>query len=159
MLKGAAMKTKKTFVACLLSTILLSQRPLLAQTVSSAHKSSDEVPAFIVAGLHAYKEKGPEEAVRVWIKGSGIDGSTDALTQANNLRQVQDFYGSYRDFEVVSIYEITPRTRVVYLVLDFDKGPLFAKFVVYRPDQTWILANFNFNTKEEAILPTAIHER
>lgn len=129
-----------------------------AQVADSNQKHSVlSLPPIIVSGLEAYKDKGPEDAVRAWIKGSAIDGSKDALTQANNLRQIQDYYGAYRAYEVISTRDITPRTRVVYLVLDFDKGPLFAKFVVYRPDQEWILVNFNFNTKEEVILPTVIH--
>ena len=93
--------------------------------------------------------------VRTCIKGSGIDGSKDALNQANVLRQVQDYYGAYQAFEVVSTKDLSPKTRVIYLVLDFEKGPLFAKFVVYRSDQSWILAYFNFNTKEELVFPSS----
>ena len=129
-----------------------------AQTADSNQKKEvQSLPSIIISGLNAYKDKGPEEAVRAWIKDSAIDGSKDALTQANNLRQIQDYYGAYRDYEVLSIKEITPKTRVVYLVLDFDKGPLFAKFLIYRPDQVWILVNFIFNTKIESILPTVVH--
>jgi hypothetical protein len=159
MLLRTMVKTRQILVVFCLIPTLFTQRALSAQTSGTTQKTTQDMPGFILAGLKAYKEKGPEEAVRVWIKESAIDGSKDALTQSNNLLQVQDYYGAYRDFEVVSIHEITPRTRVVYLVLDFDKGPLFAKFVAYRPDKDWILVNFNFNTKEEAILPTAIQER
>ncbi|MGA2166962.1 MAG: hypothetical protein ABSG62_02040 [Terracidiphilus sp.] len=141
--------------SCILA---IGQFTLSAQTVDSSQKQAvQSLPPIIISGLEAYKDKGPDDAVRAWIKGSAIDGSKDALTQANNLRQIQDYYGAYRAYEVISTRDITPKTRVVYLVLDFDKGPLFAKFVVYRPDRDWILANFTFNTKEEAILPTVIH--
>lgn len=54
----------------------------------------EDLPPVILSGLQAYKDKGPEEAVRIWIKDSPIDGSKAALSQANNLRQVQDFYGA-----------------------------------------------------------------
>jgi hypothetical protein len=40
--------------------------------------------------------------------------------------------------------------------MDFEKGPLFCKFVVYRSEHGWILTNFNFNTKEEQIVPSEI---
>ena len=70
------------------------------------------------------------------------------------LRQIQDYYGTYRAFEIVSTKDLSPKTRVIYLVLDFEKGPLFAKFVVYRSGQAWILAYFNFNTKEELVFPS-----
>jgi hypothetical protein len=128
-----------------------------AQIPDSSQKGvRADIPTIIVTGLQAYKDKGPEEAVKAWIKGSAIDGSKEALSQANNLRQIQDFYGAYREFEFLSVKELSPTTRVIYLIIDFEKGPLFAKFVVYRSEQGWILVNFNFNTKEEAILPTAV---
>ena len=148
---------KSVFFMC--SCILvLGQLTSTAQTADSNQKQSiQSLPSIIISGLNAYKEKGPDEAVRAWIKDSAIDGSKEALTQANNLRQIQDYYGAYRGYELISAIDITPKTKVVYLIIDFDKGPLFAKFVVYRPDQVWILVNFNFNTKTESILPTEVH--
>jgi hypothetical protein len=137
---------------------VLGQLTSTAQTADSNQKQAiQSLPSIIISGLNAYKEKGPDEAVRAWIKDSAIDGSKEALTQANNLRQIQDYYGAYRGYELISAIDITPKTKVVYLIIDFDKGPLFAKFVVYRPDQVWILVNFNFNTKTESILPTEVH--
>lgn len=103
--------------------------------------------------MDAYKDNGPDEAVRAWIKGSALEGSKEALSQANILRQVQDYYGRFQGFETVNSREISPRTRVDYLVIDYDKGPLFAKFISYRTDGGWVLVNFVFNTKEEQILP------
>jgi hypothetical protein len=126
-----------------------------AQTSGSKEKGVGEgLPPIVVLGLEAYKSSGPEEAVRAWTKGSAIDGSKDAISQANLLRQIQEFYGAYRAFEIVSTTDLSPKTRVVYLVLDFEKGPLFAKFVVYRSGQGWVLAYFNFNTKEELVFPS-----
>jgi hypothetical protein len=113
----------------------------------------EDLPPVILSGLQAYKDKGPDEAVRLWIKDSPIDGSKEALGQANNLRQVQNFYGAYQFFEVLSAYEIGRRTRIFYLTLNFENGPLFAKFMVYQSNHRWILTSFDFNTKEEMILP------
>jgi hypothetical protein len=143
----------RMFFLCCCALFLV---PLVSgvQTSSSKEKGAGEgLPPIILSGLEAYKNKGPEEAVRSWIKGSAIDGSKEALSQANGLRQIQDYYGAYQTFEVVSTRDLSPKTRVVYLVLDFEKGPVFAKFVVYRSDQGWILASFDVNTKEELILP------
>jgi hypothetical protein len=135
--------------------LVCGQLASVAQTSGSSQKQvGDEIPPFILSGLAAYKDKGPDEAMKAWIKGSPIDGSKEALSQANNLRQVQDFYGAYQSFELIKVRDITPKTRVLYLVFDFEKGPLFVKFVTYRSDEGWILAFLNFNTKEEAILPS-----
>jgi hypothetical protein len=121
------------------------------------HEQKWDIPHLIVAGLEAYKEKGPEEAVKTWIKDSPVDGNKDALTQANLLRQVQDFYGAYQSFETISTRDLSRRVRVVYVVMNYEKGPLFAKFVTFHSeDHGWVLTSFLFNTKPELILPSTL---
>jgi hypothetical protein len=132
--------------------LLLVSAPLARR--ATAQSASDDVPKFIVSGLDAYKSDGPDAALKVLVKGSSLEGSRDALSQANVLRQIQDYYGAYKSFDRISSRTITPTTRVLYLSLNFEKGPLFAKFVIYRADSGWILVNFVFNTKEELILPS-----
>jgi hypothetical protein len=146
---------RKSALFALSCVLALGQLATAAVTPEPNQKRvGEDVPPIIVSGMTAYKEKGPEDAVRAWIKGSPLDGSKEALSQANMLRQIQDFYGAYRGFDVISTRDLSPRIRIVYLALDFDKGPLFAKFLVYKTEEGWILTSFNFNTKEEAVLPT-----
>lgn len=138
----------------LCAALLLSGTGAYSQVAGSEHVQKTEVQRVIINGLDAYKEKGPEEAVRAWIKDSPIDGSKEALTQANMLRQIQDYYGAYKSFDLISSTSITDRVRITYLVLNYEKGPLFAKFVTFRSDgNTWLLTSFNFNTRSEVILP------
>jgi len=128
---------------------------ILAQHVRAGtpQPDPDEIPKILLSGFDAYKAEGPEAAIRAWLKGSSIEGSKDALSQANVLRQVQDYYGSYKTFELIQSRNLTPTTRVIYLALNYEKGPLFAKFMVYKTAEGWILVNFSFNTKEELIIP------
>jgi hypothetical protein len=118
-------------------------------------RATENVPKIVLSGLDAYKAEGADAAIRAWIKGSPIDGSKDALSQANVLRQIQDFYGSYKTFDIISTRDLSPSIKIIYLALNYEKGPLFAKFVVYQTDQGWILTSFNFNTKEDLILPAS----
>jgi hypothetical protein len=142
-------------IAIAIFLILASSLPVSAAAISDAGQkpTADDIPTFVIDGLTAYKNKGPEEAVRVWIKGSPLDGSKDALSQANSLHQVQDFYGSYLSFELVNVRILAPSVKIVYIVLDYEKGPLFGRFVVYHSDHGWILTSFDFNTHEEQIIP------
>ena len=121
--------------------------------VSGQTPNPVEVPKIILSGLEAYKTEGPEAAVKAWLKGGPLEGSKEALSQANVLRQIQDFYGAYKTFDIVQSKNLAPSVRVVYLTLDFEKGPLYAKFVAYRTDKDWILTSFDLNTKAEVILP------
>jgi hypothetical protein len=151
-LKGGAMRKCGFLLVCFV--LLLGQFGAVAQSSDTSKKvSADAVPPAVLAGLDAYKNKGPEEAILAWVKGSPMDGNKDALSQANILRQVQDYYGAYQGFEVSSTQDLSPRSRVIYLVLDYEKGPLFAKFLVYRAGQSWMLTSFTFNTKPELIFP------
>jgi hypothetical protein len=149
--KGGLMH-KRIFLLCSCALLFL-QLTAVGQSLIKGGGTVEDLPPFVLSGLQAYKDKGPDEAVRLWIKDSPIDGSKEALSQANTLRQIQDFYGGYQFFEVISAYEIGHRTRIFYLTLNFEKGPLFAKFVVYQSNHRWILTSFDFNTKEEMILP------
>jgi len=136
--------------------LLFGLSPLLSPAGAASTaviEVNNDLPPVILAGIEAYKQKGPEEAVKTWLKGSSLEGNKDALSQANLLRQVQDYYGDYKSFNVLKTRDISPLTKILYLAINFDKGPLFAKFVVYRSESGWILVSFNFNTKEELVLP------
>ncbi len=129
---------------------------LMAQGYSAAARRGEEPPPIVLTGLQAYKDHGPDEAVRAWIKGGPMEGSRQVLVQANNLRDVQEIYGGYRWFDVVSVRSIASRTRIVYLVLNFERGPVFAKFNTYRSEQGWIVVSFEFNTKENIVFPPEV---
>jgi hypothetical protein len=136
--------------------LLAGQNTSTAQvTVLGANRAA-ELPSVVLSGLEAYKAKGPEEAVMSWVKNGPLDGDKDALSQANVLRQVQTFYGSYESFDVISSRDLTQRVRIVYLVMNYEKGPLFGKFVCYRSDREWMVTNFVLNTKETAVLPADV---
>lgn len=126
----------------------------LSSSARAQKPGSDEIPRVILAGMDAYKTDGPEAAIKAWLKGSPIEGSRDALSQANIMRQVQDYYGTFKAFELISSKSLSPSNRIFYLSLNYEKGPLFAKFLVYRSQDSWIVVSFNFNTKEEVIIPS-----
>jgi hypothetical protein len=146
---GITMYMGRSSYALVVGLLLLA----FGRCVVAGAQESGEVPKVILSGLDAYKAEGPEAAVKVWIQGSAIEGSKDALSQANLLREVQDYYGAYKSFDVIRSRNLSPTTRIIYIILDYEKGPLFARFVVYRVEQRWILVSFTFNTKLEVMAP------
>src|ERR1700753_4440831 len=65
--------------------LLLVQFEAVAKSPDTSQKvSADAVPPVILAGLAAYKDKGPDEAVKAWIKGSPMDGNKEALGEAGD---------------------------------------------------------------------------
>jgi len=116
---------------------------------------ADELPPIIKSGLVAYKSEGPEAAIKAWLKGSPLEGNRDALTQVNMLRQIQDYYGSYQSFDAISSHNLTPNTQIVYFAMNYEKGPVFGKFLIYHGADGWVMVSFTFNTKPELILPNS----
>ncbi|MCP4672924.1 MAG: hypothetical protein GY857_16645, partial [Desulfobacula sp.] len=109
--------------------------------------SKNEIPQLIKSGLAAYKAKGPEAAILEWIKDSPYEGSKDAISQANIFKQVETFYGDYVDFHPIGVINLTPSCKFIYLSMNFESGPVFAKFMVYKTKTNWILSGkFNFHT-------------
>lgn len=143
------MHTGRSSYAVAVGLLLLT----FGKCVGAGAQEPVEVPKIILSGLEAYKAEGPEAAIKAWLKGSPLEGSKDALTQANNLHQIQDYYGAYKAFDPIRSRSLSPTTRIIYLTMDYEKGPLFAKFVAYRTEQGWILTSFTFNTKDELIIP------
>lgn len=117
--------------------------------------ADNTLPSIVLTGLNEYKSKGPEAAVKAWIKGSAFETSLEALSQANTFKQVETMYGAYLGYQVIMIKEISKTSQMAYLSFDYEKGPLFASFLSYRNGDKWILASFTFNMKPEVILPNS----
>jgi hypothetical protein len=117
---------------------------------------TEALPKIIQFGLDTYKSEGPEAAVRAWVKGGPFDGSKDPFTQISLLREIQQSYGSYIACDVISIQRITDSVHVYYLTLNFEKGPLFGRFIVYRSPQGSVLTAIKFSAKPEEIVPNLV---
>jgi hypothetical protein len=118
---------------------------------------SEEIPKIIQFGLDTYKAAGPEAAIKSWVKGGPYDGNRDAFTgQASLLRQAQALYGTYRGYEVIRIQDISASVRVFDLTLNFERGPVFSRFIVYRSEQGSMITALNFSTKPEDIVPNLV---
>lgn len=111
------------------------------------------VPEILIAGLDAYRTGGMGQAMRAWLRNSALEGSKQAIAAGTVLHQAQEIYGNYRGFEPITIRDVTASTRIVYLALDYDRGPVFAKFVTYRTDQGWVMIGLLCSTDDTAVLP------
>lgn len=115
------------------------------------------LPAVIVSGLDGYKFKGAEEAIRLWIRDSPLEVGKDTSSQVETLHQAERLYGAYQWYEVIHTRQVSPRTLIVYLVLDYERGPLFARFALYRSNHRWIMTYFDFSAREENIFPQPVY--
>jgi len=109
---------------------------------------------IVIDGINAYKENGAKAAIETWIKGSALEGSKEALSQANSIRQIEDFYGNYIGYEIVKEHAISDRSSMFLFVINLEKGPIFGRFQTYRKaDNQWVASHFNFHTQATATWP------
>ena len=124
---------------------------------SAPTDSSTTARALVENGIKAYKQGAAENAIKVWIKGSALEANPQALTQANSLRQIEDFYGKPVSVDIVKEYEAGPKVRVLYATINYQKGAAFAKFQVYQvPSGQWVSTQFFFHTDAAQIFPPCL---
>lgn len=127
-------------------------------TASTPSESTGTVPQIITSGVEAYKTTGAESAVKTWLKGGPLEGQKEALRQAQTMEVFEDYYGKVTGTHLILSRNLTETSKVVYVTLDFEKGPVFCKFTLYRVGKDWIVINFLFNTKESEIIPEWVWE-
>ena len=146
--------TKIAYILTSVVLVLACSQYLRAHAPSPA---TEEIPKIIQFGLDTYKSEGPESAIKAWVKGGPYDGNRDvAVGQANILRQAQGLYGTYRGYELIHEQDVSASVRVFYLTLNFERGPVFARFIVFRSEQGAMITALNFSVKPEDIVPNLL---
>lgn len=124
---------------------------LAAALPAPAQNPSPGVPPVITAGLDAYRNVGIDQAFRAWLRNSPLHWDPSI---AAPLHAAQEEFGVFQSWDVIAVRGLAPRTRIVYLILDYQDGPVFAKFTTYETEQQgWIVTSLKFSQEEDAVLP------
>jgi len=107
-----------------------------AQGGADMREVDGAVPRNLHWGLDLLRRDSYEEAERQILVGSRIpsDGRLAGPFRSSRLES-----GQYQGFQVISSQAITPRLRVIYLVLKYERAPYFLKFTVYRTPDGWVV--------------------
>lgn len=123
--------------------------------LSSVNVFAEKIPEILNSGFIAYKSNGPKSAIESWIKGSALDGSKDALAQANMFRQIEDYYGKYLGYDLFKSNSLGPKSNLYLITINYEKGILFAKYFTYKPSNgKEILLSFKFHTETDMVWPS-----
>jgi len=114
------------------------------------------LPPVIEAGFSAYKTDGSLAAFKAWLKGGPLENSEGVLEQARGLSKINDAYGPYQSFDVVQLHQVSPRLLIAYVVMNCRHGAVFAKFILYKDGETWVVLKLDINTSIEHILPAQL---
>ncbi|WP_263356461.1 hypothetical protein [Acidicapsa ligni] len=137
---------RKHLILVGLLSVIFGQLVMTTVASGQAQKQGGAgVPPIVLAGLNTYKTSGADEAMKAWSKGSRWEGNEDATRLATILRHFQESDGLYQSFEIMDVQVISPSTQIVYLALNFEKEPHFAKFVTYHSGHGWILLSLKLD--------------
>jgi len=138
-------------------TILTTLLIALAALPFPAIAANTDIPPILKAGFEKYQKEGPKAAIEAWTRGSALEGSKEALAQANSFRQIEDFYGKYVGYDLVKTNRISDSSSIYLIDIRYEKGDLFSKFFTYeKPDGQLAVTTFKFHTNAEAVWPASV---
>ena len=140
------MKTRSTLV--LLIVLLVSAPFTRAQ-------NQPGIPDIINQGFNAYAQTGMNSAVQLWLQNSLLDRATLMKTEMAALKQADATYGLFEKGEIIRQVALTPRVTRYYLVLYYERAPLWAYFDLYKlRGGNQVISDLYFNNKVQVILPS-----
>ena len=129
---------------------------IVVGAIASTAWPVEPAPQVVQDGFRALKEQGPDKALEIWIKGSPIQDDPNAKSQSAFLQQIINLYGSFEGYEVVRTCRLGSRSKMVYVASHFQKGDVFARFLLYQTGDSWILSIFQFHTNPDVVWPSSL---
>ncbi len=131
----------------------------LIVTSLSTSQQTPRLPTPVESGLQAYQTSGATAAVRSWLADSPLASQRDLLNKTvAEFKAIEQTYGAFSSYEVLGIKSFGQRSLRCYLVLQYEKGPVFIYFDSYRTAKRWTVTGFLFNTKADLILSSGFFE-
>ena len=147
-------RVARAAVGCICMAVGLIALPAPGTAQAQAPAAEVKLPKIVRLGLESYRKDGLDEAMKAWVKGGVLENGPEPAQAAAMLGQAQTRYGAYRGFDLIRVQAVSSSTELVYLTLDYDRGPVFAKFVVYRTQIGTVLTDFAFAMDEAAVIPS-----
>lgn len=117
---------------------------------------ASDVPDIIANGFAAYGKTGSTDAINVWFKGSPMESDLNTrMTTASNLTKFEGAYGKFVGWELVKAYTLTASTKVIFVVVKYEKGPLWVAFNCYKNGDSWNIPTIGMDTNPTKILPAS----
>ena len=116
--------------------------------------ASSTAPPVVEAGFALLpKGAGMDSAVNEWQKGGLLEGDVKVSNLANYLRRVNQSSGSYQSHEVLQTRPIGRSSEVLYLAINFERGVVYGRLLLFRSAKDWVVQNMDFSTRPEALMP------
>ncbi len=122
--------------------------------VLAAAEPNPALPPVVQGGLTLLASGGPQPAIESWCQGGILERNEGAnLAAEQRLKRLAGLLGNYRSYELIETRELGRTSQLLYLALNFERGALYARFLVCRTDRQWVVQSLDFDTQPEAIMP------
>jgi len=112
------------------------------------------LPPVVRAGLEAFKATGAPTAMKTWLANSPIPEQANATAAA--FENIEHAYGRMVGYETLEVIPLGTHASRSYVIVLYEKGPVYFWFDCYKSKNDWIMTGFLMNTKPDVILPPAL---
>lgn len=146
---------------CLVILIVASRQSLVAsEEVAVVQESYSSVPSIVSDSLQLYREQGAEAFIKSILKGSPLEGDEGSAKELERMRVVEKYYGRMQQHNFVNVLKVTSFYKKVYIILQFEKGPVFCSIDCYYTSKNiWIVSAFAFDTDIARVFPDILLEQ
>jgi hypothetical protein len=135
-----------TLITAILTTLMF------CNVQPSSSEETIQLPKILIDALSSYEQNGADSLMPMLLKGSALADDKTALSQSNNIKQIETFYGKYLGYEPSRVVKLCNSTSIYYYVMNYEYGPLFGMTIIYNsPKKGSIVTTYNFHTKPENI--------
>jgi len=121
-----------------------------------AAEATTDIPRQLSKALAIYKKGGTVGFINALVRGGPLDGNQELDMQVRVLEEMEKYYGDYLSFQVLHINRLSTTTRIIYFLMNYQKGPIFGKLTAYKNGDQETITSFRFHTKADKIFPDAL---
>lgn len=125
---------------------------------AKAAETESPIPPVIQSGFPFFEKQHPEQALDAWKAGGLVGQLFPLVANGEYFKQAERTLGKYSSYEWIATKPIGRSSKVVYLSINYAHGSVFARFLVYRSEQGWVVQSMNFDTRPENLMPWLAYE-
>ncbi len=132
--------------------VILTALMVITFCTTTYADAEERLPKVIVSGFDDFKTFGSRKAVQAWLKNGPHENSSYSINFYDILTKTEEAYGEFKKYELIKKFTWTNSTVAYFLTINYEKGPLFVKFMLFLSRGDWIIYAIDMNTNPEAIL-------